>query len=464
MSALVVAGLVASGSAVQTNTRNEAPAAPELLAAATAPVVEPGETDPADIVGLLPVSQESPRKLRAVNPGSRTPSSGIPVPQSISLPAGSGALGIPEIVLAAYRNAELAMESAEPGCGITWNLLAGIGRIESGHASNGSTDSAGTSTTPIFGPALDGTLPGNEVIKEADGGFVRAVGPMQFLPSTWVHYAADGNGDGHADPHNVFDASLAAAKYLCSGGMNLRDSAQELRAILRYNNSMSYAANVLSWSVAYRTGGAPSSVPISPGLVTPGSAPTVSPNILAAQGNSPATTVPTTTVPAAPKTTTPTPVMINLPGLPPIPCGIFCPAPAPTPPTTCVADPVPASMPDPLAPTRPAPKPLAQTYGAVAPKDPAATDPAQVVDPAQAANPVQPVDPAAKPACVDAPAPANTPAAETPQPTKTPEPSVTPTEEPAPVEEAPAPTPTPQPGITLPFNIVIPLPPVPAPL
>ncbi|MBF6079696.1 lytic murein transglycosylase, partial [Nocardia beijingensis] len=173
--------------------------------------------------------------------------------------------------------AELALGSSVPGCGLSWSLLAGIGRIESGHAGGGRTDAAGTTVTPIFGPALDGSLPGNEVIKAADGGFVRAVGPMQFLPGTWGVYAADGNGDGVADPHNVFDAALAAGKYLCSGGLDLRDPAQELRAVLRYNNSMAYAANVLSWSRAYRTGGSPAQVRVSPDLVAPGSLPPVGP-------------------------------------------------------------------------------------------------------------------------------------------------------------------------------------------
>ncbi len=451
MSALVVAGLVASGSTVQTATPSKAPTAPEaLLAAAASSTDDAPETDPSEVVGLLPIAQEAPRKLRALTPSanSQAPFAGTVPLQSISLPTGSGALGIPEIVLAAYRNAELALETAQPGCGLTWNLLAGIGRIESGHASNGRTDAAGTSTTPIFGPALDGTLPGNEVIKEADGGFVRAVGPMQFLPSTWALYSADGNGDGATDPHNVFDAALGAGKYLCSGGLNLRDASQELRAVLRYNNSMSYAANVLSWSAAYRTGGAPSQVTISPDIVPPGSAPLVSPNVLAASTDAPVTAAPPSTTnqlpPNTPKVTTPTQVMITLPGLPPIPCGIFCPAPV-APPQDCVSEPVPAQMPNPAEPAKPA----EQTFGAAAPKDPA--------QPEQQATDQQASAPVCTPATAE-PVPAPVEKA-TPVPEKTPEPGIEATEEPAPTPAAP--TPTPQPGITLPFNIVIPLPPAP---
>ncbi|WP_052751446.1 lytic transglycosylase domain-containing protein, partial [Mycolicibacter arupensis] len=176
-----------------------------------------------------------------------------------------GTLGIPSTALAAYRNAEQQMSVAAPECGISWNLLAGIGRIESGHANGGATDARGNVLQPIYGPALDGTLPGNEVIVASDAPgrvvYARALGPMQFLPGTWSRYAADGDGDGRADPQNVYDATLAAARYLCSGGMNLREQSQVLTAILRYNNSMAYAENVMGWAAAYATGVAPVDLP-----------------------------------------------------------------------------------------------------------------------------------------------------------------------------------------------------------
>ncbi|MEU4316169.1 lytic murein transglycosylase [Nocardia sp. NPDC024068] len=301
----------------------------------------------AQTLGILPAEPTTPRKLRALPADGVPPFAGAVPLQTINLPGGNGVLGIPEIVLAAYRNAELALQSSAPGCGISWNLLAGIGRIESGHASNGRTDAAGTTNPPIFGPALDGTLPGNEVIRSADGGYVRALGPMQFLPGTWSHYAADGNADGHADPHNVFDATLAAGKYLCSGGLNLRDPQQELRAVLRYNNSMSYAATVLSWSAAYRTGGRPAPVTVSPDLVPPGSAPTQfppgSPDLLAAQTDTTVPTPPPTAVVHIPR---PEP-MIRIPGLPPIPCGLLCP---PAPGSPKVGETLPERGPTPAAP------------------------------------------------------------------------------------------------------------------
>jgi membrane-bound lytic murein transglycosylase B len=188
-----------------------------------------------------------------------------------------GTLRIPTMALSAYRNAEQKMASSYPACGVSWNLLAGIGRIESMHANGGATDARGTAVRPIYGPSLDGTLPGNEVIVQSRNAervtYARAMGPMQFLPGTWSRYASDGDGDGKADVQNLYDASLAAARYLCSGGMNLRDQSHVMAAILRYNNSMAYARNVLGWAAAYATGVVPVDLPPItgpvPGLADP---------------------------------------------------------------------------------------------------------------------------------------------------------------------------------------------------
>jgi membrane-bound lytic murein transglycosylase B len=186
-----------------------------------------------------------------------------PPPPIVMAPVGS--MRIPIMALNAYRNAERMMASAYPGCGVSWNLLAGIGRIESLHANGGATDASGTPIRPIYGPTLDGTLAGNEVIVQSvQAGrltYARAMGPMQFLPGTWARYASDGDGDGKADVQNLFDSTLAAARYLCSGNLNLRDQSQVLAAILRYNNSVAYARNVLGWAAAYATGVEPVDLP-----------------------------------------------------------------------------------------------------------------------------------------------------------------------------------------------------------
>ncbi|WP_152185186.1 lytic transglycosylase domain-containing protein [Segeticoccus rhizosphaerae] len=173
----------------------------------------------------------------------------------------SSALGIPGTVLAAYHQAADETARTDPTCGVPWWLLAGIGRIESGHASGGRVDSHGNTLGRILGPRLDGSMAGNAVIHDSDGGafdgdphYDRAVGPMQFLPGTWAGVRADGNGDGIADPNNVYDATLGAARYLCSGGADLRTPSGLASAVLRYNHSMDYVRSVLGWGQAYRDG------------------------------------------------------------------------------------------------------------------------------------------------------------------------------------------------------------------
>lgn len=129
--------------------------------------------------------------------------------------------------------------------------------------SGGATDAHGAASRrrPIFGPSLDGALPGNEMVVQASAGrwetYVRAIGPMQFLPGTWARYDTRGDGDGNADHQNLYDATFAAAHYRCSGGLNRRNHDRVTTAILRYNNSTSYARNVFGWVAAYATGVVP---------------------------------------------------------------------------------------------------------------------------------------------------------------------------------------------------------------
>src|ERR1700739_2675370 len=244
------------------------------VAAAPRPaaVVHPPPTQNPDVLPLAAVVNSGDLSGPSDIQVSRPPASFHVAGASLSAPPPAvvvnspGALRIPSMALAAYRNAERIMAVVQPNCGVSWNLLAGIGRIESLHAKNGATDARGTALRPIYGPVLDGSLPGNEIIvaSMAPNGqptYARAMGPMQFLPGTWARFAADAKGDGKADPQNVFDASLAAARYLCSGGLNLRDQSQVLSAILRYNNSMPYAQNVLGWAAGHATGVVPGQLP-----------------------------------------------------------------------------------------------------------------------------------------------------------------------------------------------------------
>ena len=141
------------------------------------------------------------------------------------------------------------------------------------HANGGATDARGTAVQPIYGPALDGTLPGNEVIVQSRA---PTASPM---PARWGRCSSC-REPGRATPptatatarptcRTVYDATLAAARYLCSGGLNLRDPSQVMTAILRYNNSMAYARNVLGWAAAYATGVVPVDLPPITGPVPP---------------------------------------------------------------------------------------------------------------------------------------------------------------------------------------------------
>ncbi len=234
---------------------------------ATAPPVRDADVTPLAAVAPVPPEMNGPTVIAV----RRTPTnfhiaaSTQAAPPPAVVVTSPGALRIPAMALSAYRNAEMMMARAYPACGISWNLLAGIGRIESMHANGGATDARGNPVRPIYGPALDGTLPGNEIIvagsQAGRTNYARAMGPMQFLPGTWSRYASDGDGDGKADPQNLYDSALAAARYLCSGNLNLRDPSQVMTAILRYNNSVAYARNVLGWAGAYATGVAPVDLP-----------------------------------------------------------------------------------------------------------------------------------------------------------------------------------------------------------
>ncbi|WP_406719925.1 lytic murein transglycosylase [Streptomyces anthocyanicus] len=191
-------------------------------------------------------------------PPLRTRKGGGPVPPALG-PEIRAQSGIPATVLRAYRAAETAVGRTDPGCRLPWELLAAIGKVESGQARGGAVDRNGTTLGRITGPPLDGR--GFALIRDTDGGahdgdtvYDRAVGPMQFLPSTWARWGADGNGDGRADPNNVFDAALAAGHYLCVGDRDLGRAADLDRAVLSYNNSRTYLRLVRYWLEFYSRG------------------------------------------------------------------------------------------------------------------------------------------------------------------------------------------------------------------
>jgi hypothetical protein len=239
-------GTAAAVVAMAALTASQAPEAVSVGAAQPVRQAASGEHGPS-VSGDTPYRTELPplrAKKGVKEQGAKTSQTGAALPAS---------------VFDAYRRAEERLSREVPGCRLRWQLLAAIGQVESGQARGGRVASDGTTVTPILGPRLDGGA--FAVIQDSDDGaydgdpaYDRAVGPMQFIPSTWARWGADGNGDGRADPNNVFDAALAAGRYLCAGGRNLSDSAELDRAILGYNHSAAYLRTVRAWYAYFLEG------------------------------------------------------------------------------------------------------------------------------------------------------------------------------------------------------------------
>ncbi|MER7755568.1 lytic murein transglycosylase [Kitasatospora sp. NPDC097643] len=387
--------------------------------AATTPGTNP-TTQGDDRSGAAATPANGPSTGSATGPGTGVPADGggtVQLPQPPTTLPGAPTAGpfaatgpaLPATVFAAYRQAETAAAQRSPGCHLPWQLLAGIGQVESGHANGGQVDAAGTTFTPILGPVLDGN--GFAAIPDTDNGrydgdprWDRAVGPMQFIPSTWATWGADANGDGKADPNNVFDAADAAARYLCAGGRDLADPAQLDRAVLSYNNSGEYLRTVRNWMAHYGSGTTTSvpdrpapSAPLWPtpalplpvpstATTTPGGTPapttapvsqpspsaqptTPAPSPTATPTAQPTTAQPTTSTPttSTPTTSTPTPTGSPSPSATATTTPTGTPSPTATPTTTPTPTGTPTACPSPTATTTAAPTGTATPTGTPSP-------------------------------------------------------------------------------------------------
>ena len=118
---------------------------------------------------------------------------------------------------------QLFQASAAKYCpSLSWTVLAAIGQIESGDGRN-------------VGPSTAGAL-----------------GPMQFLPSTWAEWGIDGFGPaGPPDVMNPFDAVPSAARLLCAAGALTGTQAGLRQAIFAYNHADWYVNEVLALAAQY---------------------------------------------------------------------------------------------------------------------------------------------------------------------------------------------------------------------
>jgi hypothetical protein len=141
----------------------------------------------------------------------------VPVVTVSKLPVSTNvpATGVRSSLLTLYR------ASAEEYCpSLSWTVLAAINEIESGDGSNDGPSSAG------------------------------ALGPMQFLPSTWAEWGITAFGQpGPPDIMNPLDAVPSAARLLCAAGGG--SPASLSRAVFAYNHATWYVAEVLALASEY---------------------------------------------------------------------------------------------------------------------------------------------------------------------------------------------------------------------
>jgi hypothetical protein len=164
----------------------------------------------ADLAGLM-------RQVQGILGAGGAVRNLVPVATAAALPVDESVpAGRPASWLDLYR------ESAAEYCpGLSWTVLAAIGEIESGDGANEGPSSAG------------------------------ALGPMQFMPSTWQSWGTDGFGDtGAPDIMNPLDAVPSAARMLCASGAASGGPALSA-AIFGYNHADWYVSEVLALAGEY---------------------------------------------------------------------------------------------------------------------------------------------------------------------------------------------------------------------
>jgi murein DD-endopeptidase MepM/ murein hydrolase activator NlpD len=188
-----------------------------FVVAATALVLFAGSASAAQppVLGFTVSSGPAARAPSVSLPSALVPNSpgGISVPVSFTTPP-------PAPQLLDLNALHQLWQRAGAAYGIPWNVLAAINKVESNFGQNMGPSSAG------------------------------AIGWMQFMPSTWLRWGVDADGDGVADPWNATDAVYAAARYLAASGGQSDIS----RAVFSYNHADWYVQEVLDLARVYGNG------------------------------------------------------------------------------------------------------------------------------------------------------------------------------------------------------------------
>jgi hypothetical protein len=111
--------------------------------------------------------------------------------------------------------------------GLTWPVLAGIGKVESDHGRS--------------------PLPGVHSGSNAAG----AEGPMQFLPATFGEFAVNADPGRPLSPYDPADAIYTAARMLCADGARGGSTTGTEKAIFAYNHARWYVSEVMTWAYTY---------------------------------------------------------------------------------------------------------------------------------------------------------------------------------------------------------------------
>lgn len=176
--------------------------------------------------------------------------------------------GIGPVLLDAYVLGPQVLNDPEfEHCtGMRWQILAGIGAVESDHGATVTIAPNGDTDPPFVGPRLDGSGVGGNLTPhydtddgqwDGDTEYDRAVGVTQHLPANWDRYGVDATGSGEADPHNVYDSVASTAVELCQSAqgeaVDFSDRQDLKDALFRYNPAQWYVDQVMAEIDTYDT-------------------------------------------------------------------------------------------------------------------------------------------------------------------------------------------------------------------